>query len=111
MSYQKEASASGPPSARRSSIQRQQQLIDISSSMMTSEKTPLINNSIGAAADQLINTSVVTGDIGTGVSWGMAAFLLVNTALGAGMLNYPFAYNQVGGVLAASLMQVVSFGA
>lgn len=48
------------------------------------------------------NTSII------GVSWGVAAFLLVNTALGAGMLNYPYAYNQVGGVLPATLMQIVS---
>lgn len=71
------------------------------------EKTPLLN-SMGAAAESLMNNSVVGADIQTGVSWGMAAFLLVNTALGAGMLNYPYAYNQIGGVLAAALMQVVS---
>ena len=73
----------------------------------TSDKTPLLN-SMGAAAESIVNNSVMGGDIQTGVSWGMAAFLLVNTALGAGMLNYPYAYNQVGGVLVASLMQVVS---
>jgi hypothetical protein len=111
MSYQKEAATGG--TTRRSSIQHQQLVIDSSinsyihaSALLTSEKTPLLNS---AAVDQLANSSVVAGDIRTGVSWGMAAFLLVNTALGAGMLNYPYAYNQIGGVWAAALMQVVSF--
>lgn len=36
-----------------------------------------------------------------------SAFLLVNTALGAGMLNYPYAYDQIGGILAAGLIQVI----
>ncbi|UYV67723.1 SLC38A7 [Cordylochernes scorpioides] len=39
-------------------------------------------------------------------SWTVAAFLLVNTALGAGLLNYPYAYNKAGGILEASLLQV-----
>ncbi|KAG9508800.1 putative sodium-coupled neutral amino acid transporter 7 [Fragariocoptes setiger] len=42
-----------------------------------------------------------------GVNWGVASFLLVNAALGAGMLNYPYAYGQVGGVLAAAIIQMV----
>lgn len=79
-----------------------------SSAGRNDEKTPLLN-SMGAAAESLVNNSVVGGDMQTGVSWGMAAFLLVNTALGAGMLNYPYAYEQIGGVWPAALMQVVSF--
>lgn len=71
------------------------------------ERTPLLN-SIGAASETLVMNKSANGDIQTGVSWGVAAFLLVNTALGAGMLNYPYAYNQIGGVLAAGLMQIVS---
>lgn len=43
----------------------------------------------------------------TGVNWGGAAFLLVNTALGAGMLNYPYAYDQIGGIYAAALIQII----
>lgn len=38
----------------------------------------------------------------------MAAFLLVNTALGAGVLNYPSAYEKAGGIIAATILQVVS---
>ncbi|XP_028967688.1 putative sodium-coupled neutral amino acid transporter 7 [Galendromus occidentalis] len=42
-----------------------------------------------------------------GISWGVAAFLLVNTALGAGVLNYPSAYDKAGGVLTATIIQII----
>lgn len=32
----------------------------------------------------------------------------MNGALGAGVLNYPAAYDRVGGVLVATIMQIVS---
>lgn len=51
-------------------------------------------------------TSTFTGHK-SGISWGVAAFLLVNTALGAGVLNYPSAYEKAGGILAATIIQVV----
>ena len=35
-----------------------------------------------------------------------AVFLIVNAALGAGLLNFPQAYGQAGGVLAAMSIQV-----
>ena len=73
------------------------------------ERTPLLCSTGGGASESLAKTSVVvTGDIRQGVSWAMATFLLVNTALGAGMLNYPYAYNQAGGVWQATLLQIVS---
>jgi sodium-coupled neutral amino acid transporter 7/8 len=34
--------------------------------------------------------------------------LIVNAALGAGLLNFPSAFHQAGGVLTASLVQLVS---
>lgn len=72
-----------------------------------SERTPLLESA--GMSESLINKSIrLPSEMPTGVSWGVAAFLLVNTALGAGMLNYPYAYNQIGGVLAAALMQIVS---
>lgn len=81
--------------------------------MMRGERTPLIQSAAVAStsdgahiSDSMVSKSIV--DLQTGVSWGVAAFLLVNTALGAGMLNYPYAYNQIGGVLPAALMQIVS---
>ncbi|GIY10539.1 putative sodium-coupled neutral amino acid transporter 7 [Caerostris extrusa] len=35
----------------------------------------------------------------------MASFLLVNTALGVGILNFPAAYDQAGGILYATFIQ------
>ena len=35
-------------------------------------------------------------------------FLIVNAALGAGLLNFPKAFDQAGGVLVAVLVQVAS---
>lgn len=72
------------------------------------EKTPLLNS---IAMSQSIITNKNVANTATGVGWGVATFLLVNTALGAGMLNYPYAYNQIGGVLIATLMQAVSVSA
>ena len=34
-------------------------------------------------------------------------FLLVNTALGAGILNYPAAYDRLGGIVISTLLQFV----
>lgn len=76
----------------------------LSAEVSKSERSPLLDSS--ALSESIVNKGGT--DLQTGVSWGVAAFLLVNTALGAGMLNYPYAYNQIGGVLAATLMQVVS---
>ncbi|KAH9509507.1 hypothetical protein Btru_046064 [Bulinus truncatus] len=41
----------------------------------------------------------------TGSGWFGSAFLVVNAALGAGLLNFPIAYHQAGGVLSAVLVQ------
>lgn len=38
-------------------------------------------------------------------SWIMAAFLLINAALGAGLLNYPVAYDRLGGIGYATVIQ------
>lgn len=43
-----------------------------------------------------------------GVSWYGAAFLLINTALGAGILNYPEAYDRAGGIVSSTFIQLVS---
>ena len=122
MSRQVEPNSS--PAVRRrasqsSAQQQQQQSITDSSGPKSScmlqasqqpsgncERAPLLD-SMGAAAESLVNNSVVGASVQQGVSWRMAAFLLVNTALGAGMLNYPFAYNQIGGLWAAALMQTL----
>ncbi|XP_046360378.2 putative sodium-coupled neutral amino acid transporter 7 [Haliotis rufescens] len=42
-----------------------------------------------------------------GSSWFSSAFLVVNAALGAGLLNFPQAYDQAGGVLIAIVIQTI----
>jgi hypothetical protein len=43
-----------------------------------------------------------------GSSWFASAFLVVNAALGAGLLNFPAAYDQSGGLVVAIGIQLVS---
>jgi len=45
--------------------------------------------------------------IQSGSGWLGSAFLVVNAALGAGLLNFPIAYHQAGGVLIAVVIQSV----
>lgn len=42
-----------------------------------------------------------------GSSWFASVFLVVNAALGAGLLNFPQAYQQAGGVVTAILIQAI----
>ena len=42
----------------------------------------------------------------TGASWLTGTFLLVNAALGAGLLNYPVAYDRLGGIGFSTFVQV-----
>lgn len=42
-----------------------------------------------------------------GVSSWAAVFIVVNAALGAGLLNFPAAFNMAGGVTAGVLLQMV----
>ncbi len=43
-----------------------------------------------------------------GISWYFAVFLIVNAALGAGLLNFAKAFDNAGGILVSSLVQIVS---
>lgn len=43
-----------------------------------------------------------------GVSSWAAVFIVVNAALGAGLLNFPAAFNMAGGVTAGVTLQMVS---
>ena len=43
-----------------------------------------------------------------GTSWKMSIFLVVNAALGAGLLNFPAAYSLSGGLVIAISLQAVS---
>jgi len=43
-----------------------------------------------------------------GISWYFAVFLIVNAALGAGLLNFAKAFDNAGGILYSSLIQIVN---
>ncbi|XP_065294274.1 sodium-coupled neutral amino acid transporter 7-like isoform X2 [Dermacentor albipictus] len=68
------------------------------------EKAPLLNALDDAGFSE---STISTPAIQPGVAWTVAAFLLVNSALGAGVLNYPAAYDRAGGILSATLLQIL----
>uniref|UniRef100_A0A023GBI6 Putative amino acid transporter ixodes scapularis amino acid transporter n=1 Tax=Amblyomma triste TaxID=251400 RepID=A0A023GBI6_AMBTT len=68
------------------------------------EKTPLFTP---PGDTSFTESTISTPAIKQGVGWTVAAFLLVNSALGAGVLNYPAAYDRAGGILAATLLQIL----
>lgn len=70
------------------------------------EKALLLNNELTSGSD--LDDKRCTSATNAGISWQVAAFLLVNCALGAGILNYPQAYDKVGGILIATVFQLVS---
>ncbi|KAK7114363.1 sodium-coupled neutral amino acid transporter 7-like [Littorina saxatilis] len=55
----------------------------------------------------LVDIDVTTPQRQKGSSWLSSAFLVVNAALGAGLLNFPQAYHQAGGVVVAIVIQSV----
>lgn len=71
------------------------------------EATPLLSTCDNTDVETIDFKTNEVAETRTGVGWGGASFLLVNTALGAGMLNYPYAYHQIGGISAAALIQVI----
>lgn len=68
------------------------------------EKTPLFTSPV---EEEFSESAISTPAIQQGIAWTVAAFLLVNSALGAGVLNYPAAYDHAGGILAATLLQIL----
>ena len=52
--------------------------------------------------------SCLSRPAGVGSSWYASVFLVVNAGLGAGLLNFPAAFDQSGGMLVAILMQAVN---
>lgn len=44
----------------------------------------------------------------SGISWYKAMFLIVNAALGAGLLNFPRAFHEAGGIVTGNLVHGVS---
>ncbi|XP_022664435.1 putative sodium-coupled neutral amino acid transporter 7 isoform X2 [Varroa jacobsoni] len=50
--------------------------------------------------------SLASVHVSKGILWPMAGFLLINAALGAGVLHFPSAYFEAGGILPATLVQI-----
>lgn len=44
-----------------------------------------------------------------GISWYFAVFLIVNAALGAGLLNFAKAFDNAGGILVSSIIHLVYY--
>lgn len=71
------------------------------------EGTPLLENGARKGDGPITDGSIITEAVRAGTSWPVASFLLVNAALGAGVLNYPFAYDKAGGVYFATILQLL----
>jgi len=69
------------------------------------EKAILLNHEYTFDSD--LDDKRCTSATNGGISWQVASFLLVNCALGAGILNYPAAYDKVGGIAIATVFQLV----
>ncbi|XP_076035204.1 sodium-coupled neutral amino acid transporter 7-like [Oratosquilla oratoria] len=42
-----------------------------------------------------------------GIGWGKAMFLIVNAALGGGLLNFPRAFHESGGIVSGNLLHII----
>ena len=56
----------------------------------------------------LSSNTVVHSDNQNGISWYFAVFLIVNAALGAGLLNFPKSFDNAGGILVSTIFHIVS---
>ncbi|XP_054712257.1 sodium-coupled neutral amino acid transporter 7-like [Uloborus diversus] len=63
------------------------------------ESKPLLQSNPNSASGKKIKKK--------GAGWLTTAFLIVNTALGIGILNFPAAYDQAGGILYATCIQLI----
>lgn len=73
----------------------------------TNERTSLLhatNDSINNDARELNEQRASSG-----ISWYFAVFLIVNAALGAGLLNFSKAFDNAGGILISTIIQTVYF--
>ncbi|XP_023221953.1 putative sodium-coupled neutral amino acid transporter 7 [Centruroides sculpturatus] len=65
------------------------------------EKLPLINGRHGEKIENEEEAQPI------GVHWTVISFLLLNSALGCGILNFPNAFNRAGGVYVAFVLQLI----
>lgn len=61
---------------------------------------------VPSITDTTLSSSTVENRKGS--SWYAAVFLIINAALGAGLLNFPQAFDRAGGITVALSVQAVS---
>ena len=71
------------------------------------EQTSLLSSSNQLNSDSKNSQEQTSRGNPSGISWYFAVFLIVNAALGAGLLNFAKAFNNAGGILAATLIHLV----
>ena len=74
------------------------------------ERSSLLQNShhsLTSSSTHSVGSHAATNN--RGVSWIFAVFLIVNAALGAGLLNFGKSFDAAGGILISSLVQIVSY--
>lgn len=73
------------------------------------ERSSLLQNSHHSLTSSGTHSVASQGHTNNGgVSWIFAVFLIVNAALGAGLLNFGKSFDAAGGILISSLIQIVS---
>lgn len=76
------------------------------------EHTGLLRSANQALNSSSSSTSLqhgANGDINSrGITWYFAVFLIVNAALGAGLLNFAKAFDNAGGILISTIIHLVS---
>jgi len=70
----------------------------------TNERTSLL-----PVPSESINNELSEQRTSSGISWYFAVFLIVNAALGAGLLNFSKAFDNAGGILISIIIQTVYF--
>ena len=55
----------------------------------------------------LLSSNTVEHKNENGISWYFAVFLIVNAALGAGLLNFPKSFDNAGGILVSTVFHIV----
>jgi hypothetical protein len=87
------------------SIQDNQEVSDERSGLLSSNR--YINYDQGdTESDETLSPSKQVQN-NNGISWYFAVFLIVNAALGAGVLNFGKAYDNAGGIVISSIVQLV----
>jgi sodium-coupled neutral amino acid transporter 7/8 len=103
-------------SSRRSLLSERS--ADYAADQVVDERTSLLSSS-NRRSEQLLTSGSSSASLSHqqqhqqqqqnrgGISWYFAVFLIVNAALGAGLLNYGKSFDQAGGILISSVIQIV----